>query len=70
MFTRCSLDEGGTRLSACGPDGGYSVVVHRRPHPGGVNSTPEQSARFALQQAAHRARPISVRFEAVIRQDR
>jgi len=33
MFTCCSLAEGGTRLSACGPVDAYSVVIHHRPRP-------------------------------------
>lgn len=65
MFTRCSLDEGGTRLSACGHDGGYSVVVHHHPHPVIVTRTPGQSPHHTLRQEAHRARPRSVRLEAV-----
>ena len=42
MFTCCSLTEGGIRLSACGHVDDYSVVHHRRPHPGSGNSHPGQ----------------------------
>ena len=70
MFTRCPLTEGGTRLSACGTHQRL-LRSHSPPTPpGSGNSHPGQAIRSLAQQAAHRARPISAGFEAIIRQDR
>ena len=70
MFTCCSLVEGGTRLSACGLTSTYSVVIRCWPHHGIVTPPRSSPPTDNRPQMAHRARPRSIGFETVVRQDR
>lgn len=74
MFTCCRSTKEAPGYLPAALAGGYSVVIHHQP-PAGVVTPPPQGppARQPHRlnaQVAHRARPLSVRFEAVIRQDR